>query len=133
MSVYPITLITAKADPQRLQSVLTHIIDSHMVNSNTGMTWFEARVGLEGSVGLLLFAAAFLLAINKDRRGVFLGYFTLLLALTMVNLLVFYFDQFSTILQAMIQFLVLLGLLRYRRLYLSRYRHKEKQPVLPNE
>ena len=46
--------------------------------------------------------------------------FVLLLFLTVVNLLEFYFEQFSTIVPATVQFLLLLLLLRYRKRFTLR-------------
>ena len=69
-------------------------------------------------MGVLLLLAAVLLLIKKERRGIQFAYFSLLLSLTTVNLLVFYFEQFSTILPAAIQFLLLLGIIHYRKRYL---------------
>lgn len=52
------------------------------------------------------------------RRGLQFGCWGLLLSLTAVRLLVFYFSQFDVILTTLIQFALLLGLLRYRRSFL---------------
>jgi hypothetical protein len=52
---------------------------------------------------------------GKEKAGIFLGNLVLLLYLTMINLVVFYFDQFSTILLASIQFGLFLGLNSYNQ------------------
>lgn len=80
---------------------------------------YLARVGLEGLVGLLWLAGALLLLVRRDYLGVTVGYFGLLIALTVLNLLVFYFDQFSAIITATIQFLLLMGLILYRQHHLA--------------
>jgi hypothetical protein len=85
-----------------------------------GLLWMLTRVGLEGVVGFMLLMAAILLLIGKDRWALTIAYYSLLLSLTVTNLLVFYFEQFSTIIPAIIQFLILMGVLLYRRRYLSR-------------
>ena len=77
------------------------------------------RLALQGLVGLLLLLAALLLLARHDLRGVWLGIFSLLLALTTVNLLVFYFDQFAAAAGAVLEFGLCQGLLRYRRRYLA--------------
>jgi hypothetical protein len=59
---------------------------------------FSTRLALEAAVGILYL----------------LGSVGLLVALTTVNLLVFYFEQFSTIITAGVELVVLLALLRYR-------------------
>jgi hypothetical protein len=89
---------------------------------------FRLQLALEGAVGLLLLAACVLLILRRDRYGVTFAYFGLLLALTTVNLLVFFFEQFSTIALAVIQFGLLMGVIRFRRRYLvnvSSHAHRE--------
>ncbi|MBX2998616.1 MAG: hypothetical protein KF893_08915 [Caldilineaceae bacterium] len=78
-----------------------------------------ARLVLETAIGTLLMVGALLLLARRERLGVFLGYFGLLLSLTILNLLVFYFDQFSAILVALVQFNLLMGLIIYRQRYLA--------------
>jgi hypothetical protein len=47
------------------------------------------------------------------------GWAGLLLALTAVNLLVFYFDQFGTIVTALLELLLLFSLAAYRQRFLA--------------
>jgi hypothetical protein len=77
------------------------------------------RYGLTAMVGAALVAAAVLLLTGRERRGVQVGVIGLVIALTMLGLLTFYVDQFRAITTALLQFVVLLGALTYRRLYLS--------------
>src|SRR5215212_10143640 len=76
-------------------------------------------LALRGLVGLLLVAAALLLVVGRERRGVVVGYFGLLLSLTTVILLDFYFSQFRAIAGAAFQFALLLGVIYYQRRYLA--------------
>jgi hypothetical protein len=76
-----------------------------------------ARFVLAGIVGMLLVLGAVLLALHRVRAGIACGYFGLLLSLTTVKLLVFYFDQFDAVGGVVLDFAVLLGLVRYRRRY----------------
>ena len=77
-----------------------------------------AMLGLGGVVGLLLMVAATLLAIGRERRGSSLGYVGLLLSLTTVAPIDFYFSQFTAVTSAMMQFVLLSGVILYRRRYL---------------
>ena len=79
----------------------------------------RARVGLEMAAGAALLLGGFLLWTRRAKPAVAVGYGALLLMLTTVNLLVFYFEQFSTILTAVVQLLALLGVLYYRREFLD--------------
>ena len=112
-------LLLAASDPAHLQQRIADLIALGRVSSSSGMFWFVARVAIEGLVGLLLVVAAGLLIANREARGVAAGYLGLLLSLTVVNLLVFYFEQFSTIFYAGVQFALLLGIFYYRRRYLT--------------
>ena len=82
--------------------------------SASQLNWFSAQLALQGAVGLILLAAGLLLAARRAELAVSVGTLGLLLSLGAVNLLVFYFDQFSTVLNAGIELLALLGLIRYR-------------------
>ena len=112
-------LLLATRDPSRLENMITELVTGGQVASITGMFWFSARVAVEGFVGLLLVVSGGLFVANKDRSGVALGYIGLLLSLAAVNLMIFYFEQFSTIIPALVQFLLLLGVIFYRRRYIT--------------
>jgi hypothetical protein len=80
---------------------------------------YNTRLVLEIMVGLLLLVAVVLLATRKKRLAINLGYFSLLVSLTVLDMLLFYFEQFSTIVIVMIQFIVLFGLIYYRKRFLQ--------------
>ncbi|HEY70544.1 MAG TPA: hypothetical protein G4O08_08180 [Anaerolineae bacterium] len=114
-----IRLIWAVRDPLSMERMLTDLVSMGKVTSASAMAWFIGRISLEGIVGLFLLGGALFLAVGKERLGERLAYYGLLVSLTVTNLLVFYFEQFSTIITASIQFLLLLGLIRYRRRYIG--------------
>ncbi len=80
-------------------------------------TWslMLTRVSLETVAGVLLLVSVALLAARRGRLAVGAGQAALLLMLTMANLVVFYYEQFSTMVTAAIQLAALLGLVYYRR------------------
>ncbi|SDO99190.1 hypothetical protein SAMN05660199_02947 [Klenkia soli] len=85
------------------------------IQDGLGVTLLLLRVGLDVVVGVLLLVAAVQLARGRDRRGVELGQGGLLLALTLVDVLLFYTDQWIASGAAATQ-LVVLGLVwRFRR------------------
>ena len=120
MVTSPVIILAFSNTPGQLQDFANAILSNQLVRNQTGLTWLEVRIGLEGSVGILLFLTAVLLAFRRDRRALIIGTFGLLFSLTVVSLLVFYFDQFSSIINASIQFLLLISMLRYRYLYLPK-------------
>jgi hypothetical protein len=71
-----------------------------------------------GVDGLLLIVAATLLAISREQRGSWLGYLGLLLSLTTVAPINFYFSQFGAVSVALAQFALLMAVILYRRRYL---------------
>jgi hypothetical protein len=103
-----------------LQRLLTHLVQNGVVRSSLSLGWFELQLGLQAGVGFVMIGAALLLALKKDHLGILWGYLSLLLSLTMVNLLMFYFDQFSTILTALVELIILLFVVIYRRAYLEK-------------
>jgi hypothetical protein len=112
-----IRLAAALPTPERLGAILAGwILESH-VSSLTAVYWYSARLALEASVGLVLILSGVLLILQKRKEGVSLGVIGLMLSIVAVNPLVFYFDQFSTILPAAIHFLWLLLLLHFQRKY----------------
>jgi hypothetical protein len=78
---------------------------------------FAVRVALEVAVGALFLASSLLLLLRRKALAVGLAYLALLAAVIMLDIPVFYFEQFSAILTVGFQYLVLLGLLDYRHRY----------------
>ena len=77
-------------------------------------------LGLETAIGLLFLVAAVLMTTRREQLGTALGSLGLLLSLTGVNLLSFYYDQFGGIASALFQLAVLTGLAYYRQQYVVR-------------
>ena len=80
---------------------------------------FNIRLVLEILVGILLLVSVGLLAAGKRRSAFNLGYLCLLISLVVLDLILFYFEQFSTVLIVGFQFIVLFGVMYYRRKYIS--------------
>ncbi len=97
---------------------VTHSVPLESVDFGTLLALISG-LALRGLVGLLLVVAAVLLIAGRERRGAVLGYFGLLLSLSTVALLDFYFSQFRAIVGATVQFALLIGVILYRRRYLA--------------
>jgi hypothetical protein len=110
----PLSVLLSKWFGGDVGSFLATLHFGRQVESTSAPGWFEARLALEVVVGLLLILAAFLLRSRRERQGVIIGIISLFLSLTTVDLLLFYFEQFSTIITTTIQFLLLVGLFYYR-------------------
>jgi len=119
MVFYPMLVISLIQNPTELSKIMMNLADEHVVNAAGGLTWLQARIGLEGSLGVVLFISAILIVSRKEKTGILLGYLALIFTLTIVNLVVFYFNQFSTIILAFFQFFVLLLMVRYRNKFMN--------------
>jgi hypothetical protein len=108
-------LLVAASTEGGLERMIAGLLQVGRVSSAAGLAWFSARAALEGVVGVLTLAAGVLMLAGREKLGVGLGILALLLSLTAVNLVIFYFDQFSTIALALVQFVVLVGLYHFRR------------------
>jgi hypothetical protein len=100
--------------PPDLSALLTMSIGRH-VEAAAAPLLFSVRMGVEVIVGSLLLTSAALITANKNRLGTTVGNVGLFMSLTTMNVLLFYFEQFSTIMTAAVQFLLIIGLLVYRR------------------
>jgi hypothetical protein len=117
--LYPVQIVLKVHSPDTISVVMATLVQTGLVRSQAALSWFEMRLGLQAAVGLILVIASILFAMGKDRRGTAMAYLGLLLSLTSVNLLVFYFDQFSTIVTAAAQLVLLLVVVYYRRQFLG--------------
>jgi hypothetical protein len=111
----PVTILLAPWLPAGVVSFLDSLRLGGHLEVNPHQFLFSVRTWLEVLVGVLLLLAAFLLLIKRDRSGTAMGYFALLISLTTVNVLLFYYEQFSTILTTLIQFMLIIGIGVYRR------------------
>jgi len=119
--ISPIFFFSISNNTSQLQVFYNQLISDRLVRNINGMNWFEARVLLEGGLALVILVAAFLIVFKSEKLGTWLGMIALIIAITLVNLLVFYFDQFSTIILATFQFLVLVLIMRYRNRFILKH------------
>jgi CHASE2 domain-containing sensor protein len=107
-------LLSGINNPEILAAWIDDLLSLGVVTSKSGILWFATLTILEGLVGSLLIIAVILLLMKREGTGLALAAAGLLLSLVGVNLLVFYFKQFSTVITALIQFLILLLVYHYR-------------------
>jgi len=111
---YPVGFILSSRTPAQLQAFIQSWLSDRLIRNASGFNWVEARVFIEGATGVVAIVAAVFLLAKKEKFGLTLAYLDMLVVLTVVNLVVFYFDQFSTILFAIPQFILLILIIRYR-------------------
>jgi hypothetical protein len=110
----PIQQVPAGWLPPEVKKITDIHIGGHY-EAATAPFWFGVRLTLESIVGMLLMTSAGLLMVNRTRQGATLGYVALLVSLTAVDPLLFYFEQFSTVVTTSVQYLLLLEILYYQR------------------
>ncbi len=102
-----------------LIEILKPLIAGNYIRGNFSLDLYIILIGLQAATGLFLFFCATLLffrfrpLLSKLLNCV---YFLLLISLTILTPLLFYFDQFSSIIPALVQFLLLLICIKYNRM-----------------
>lgn len=117
--ISPVGFLLIMRSPDQLQTFVEQLISNRLVRNTSGLNWFEARILLGGGAGIVSIIAAVMLSFKAERTAVWVGIIDLLVTLTIVNPLVFYFEQFSTIVLAVFQFVLFILLIRYRKLFLE--------------
>jgi hypothetical protein len=116
MSIYPVQIAFATRDFSRLASILQSLIQQGLLTSSPEQIFLAVRLILEEVAGLLFILSGFILITKKYKVvGGRLAYFAFLLSFTVVDLLIFYYDQFSTIIFVTIQLIVFLMAQAYRQ------------------
>jgi len=111
---------TLAGDPSQKGDYLAAILSEVPSASGLDMFWAQMHLVLDGAVGLALALSAVLLFVGRDRRGLELGSAALLVSLLVLNIVLFYIEQFSTIVTAAYQYVTLQGLYYYERRHLPR-------------
>jgi len=102
-----------------LSRLVSELINNHLPLSSSGIGLAELRIGMEIFAGASLLIACFFFIIRKERFAVQVSVITLLFSICVIYLLVFYYEQFSSIFYALLQFLLLMIILRYRMRFLT--------------
>jgi hypothetical protein len=121
-AMYDLTLwllASGSPSPEYLIRLLLDQIKNGRVTGTTSLAWLTGAKALIAACGLALLAGIGIWLTRREEHAFRLIFFVLLLFLTVVNLLEFYFEQFSTIVPAIIQFVLLMFLIHYRRRFMS--------------
>jgi hypothetical protein len=110
----PTSVWAAQWLPHDVAQGLATVAGRH-IDAATSPFWFDIRLALEVSLGLVLLTSAGLLAVGRVKAGSGLALIALIAYLTTLNLLLYYFEQFSTIITTTIQVVLVIALIRYRR------------------
>lgn len=125
----PFFLIKSINQIENITAMLEKLIDQNLIKNASGLTWYQAQIGLEGVLGFLGIFSGLLLLFKLDQAGIRIGIATLLVMISFANLLLFYFDQFSTIANAFGQFIILILLVRYRMRFITKSVNPPSLPI----
>lgn len=112
-------ILAIPAPEPALENFLAPLISQGELRSPHDAPWFIIRTILQGGTGILLILAGGMFTIGRERQAVELATLILIIWLTVINLLVFYLDQFGAIATTLVQFMVLTGVTYYRRKFLK--------------
>jgi hypothetical protein len=110
-------LATSVSNTSLQQFIQLALSQDEIAGANNGL-WFYLRIGLELLVAVLALITVILLLAKRERAGIRVALFALLISLTGDTLLSFYLDQFRAAVTALYQFLVLLMVVAHQRWYL---------------
>jgi hypothetical protein len=114
--IYPTRFFFALPHAERLPSLVSSYLQMNLITSHSSLDWLTARMALQIMVGLILSGSAILILLNRPRQGLPFAFLGMLLMLTTLDLLIFYYDQFSTIAYVAIQVVIFLAIQQYRQL-----------------
>ncbi len=95
------------------------LLNSSLISTPGSLLWFVILIVLSGITGVMMIVGGALLFLKRDRLGSEISYLGLLVSLTTVNLLLFYFNQFAAVGTTFWEFTLLILMLRYRQVYLG--------------
>ena len=113
--VYALAIIS----PDVLNSLVVTLLGDNRVTGPMSLVWFVILIVLTGLVGAMLLAGGALMFIRRRKAGSEIGYLGVIVQLTTVCLLLFYFNQFAAVGTTLWAFALLVGLTRYRLIYLG--------------
>ena len=111
---------TLAGEPSQRGEYLAAMLSDLPSASGYDMFWAQMHLWLDGVVGLALALSAIFLFMGRDRWGLELGSVALLVSLLVLNVVLFYIEQFSTIATAVYQYVTLQGLYYYERRHMPR-------------
>lgn len=118
LGLFNLTLIsiqTINLEPSKIAEII------QTLPPNIPPDWLLVKAASQATIGIFSITAAALFILRRDEPAIRIGILVLTTSLTVVNLLVFYLDQFSASINAIFEFALLLGLINYRRRFIQHH------------
>ncbi|NLF50521.1 MAG: hypothetical protein GX577_05245 [Leptolinea sp.] len=109
-------ILSKAGDLPVLGELLQPLVAGNYIRGTMSLDLYLILIGLQAGTGLLLFFTSSILFFRIEKlqsRLLNCIYFVLLLSLTVLTPLLFYFDQFSSIVPTTVQFILLILAIRY--------------------
>ncbi|HEX6977301.1 MAG TPA: hypothetical protein VF185_03005 [Patescibacteria group bacterium] len=108
-------LIRVALETKNIGDVINVLMSFKEISSPRIFPWYLLKVATEGVIGVIYVASIRFLLVKNSKKAIFFSTVGLLASLTIINLLVFYFDQFKALGDTLIEFAMLLVVQRYKK------------------
>ena len=115
-----VNLSAVAQNPVQLETYLTQIASEIHPSNGEGTMWACLFILGDGALGILLTLSGVLIFMGRKNWGTETATVAIVTKLVAINLILFYLEQFSTILTALVQFTVLQALYFYQRKYIKK-------------
>ena len=112
--IHPLIALLSSRTIIKLTGLWSSLLVSDLLAADLSLTGIIRLAG-EAFSGLLLLAAVILVIKKQKRAALNMALIALLMMLSVINIFMFYFDQFSAIFYAGLQFLLLFVTIRYKK------------------
>ena len=102
----PLFIVSGIDEPMRISGWLKRIVDSSLLLSENFNLFGFIRIALQIFCGVSLLVCVLFYKGETGKKWISFAHLILLIVLTVVNSLVFFYDQFSTIIFVIIEFLI---------------------------
>ncbi len=112
-------LISVGTNAQVREQFLVSVLNESFFQNRASIQWLLIHLVMTGMMDIFYVMAALLLVARRDVIGIRIGRLALMVELTVVNVLAYYFNQFAMIFSTLIALTVLLAVERYRSRFLT--------------
>ncbi len=121
MAVLPIRTVSLWIrDPANFHELVNPLVLQKIILGVKSFTLYIVLIAIEAVVGFLAFVSSLLMILKSEKTAFSISYLTLLATIAIFNLFIFYFDQFSTIVITIYEFIVIGMLMRHRVRFLEK-------------
>lgn len=121
--LYPFLSLNFSSRHIQISGLFSELINTNLILSENGVTLLIRLIG-EITIGFSIMLSAIFFAVGKEKTALNLAQSSLLVSISGLYLLVFYYDQFSAIVFVVLQFVVLGLVSRYKMKFIE---HRERQ------